>query len=428
MDQELAQVALMIGSGKDSSEPLEHILASIEKTLLKDSRDITAQIGALQLAARTADESLKENLQVQHASLLAIDDKTNHVIREFDRALNGGLRIGERLAAAEAARQQVQYAEDLMAYIKFFEDCPREVASAVLDCRKEDLLTFLPEKLRHQSWFEVSRVFQSLRRILYDISVGEMEPREQASFVLLQELVIALSTALEGVLLSMFERRMVLALEAPDDEARIADTRELVSALMLFNEGAALQKRYIFSVVAQRFVPKDMSKKKPGVGSKLLEGIGRTIKRAGEVVKIGANKPHADRGRGSDDSSSAGDEFEGAAEDHADPLERTPQKISDIIAFGRYGDTLLQLEDGLEQEEAQGVFGNLLAKTLALGRGPATLGEDSSEIMDRMSQLFASLHELFMEQILVLRKVIGYAVIFSSFKLICGSLSCRCFH
>lgn len=406
MDQELQQVSLMIGSG---DEPLEEILSSIEKTLLKESHEISAQITSLQLAAQAADDRLKENLDLQRQNLTSIDEKTNFVIKEFDRALDGGLRIGERLAAAEAARQQVQFAEDLMSYIKFFEESPREVISAVLDCRKEDLLTFLPPKLRAQSWFDISQIFLSLRRILYDINLVEMEEKEQSSFVFLQEVIIALSTAIEGVLLSLFESLMIRALEHPDNKAVISQTREIVSALMLFNEGAALQKRYIFSVVARRFVPADVSKKKAGLGTKFIQGIGQTFKKAGAVVKRMSATGAAPGQEGGDDSSSAGDEFEGEVveegiEEEGGP---TPQKISDMIAFGRYGDSALQLECGMQEEEAQGVFGSLLALTFSRKRAHSgtALGEDSSEIMDKMSRLFASLHALFMEQIIVLRKV-----------------------
>lgn len=415
MDNELSRVALMIGTGADTNEPLEDILGHIEVTLLKESKDIAAEAGKLQLEACSADEKLQTKLGVQQETLTAVGERTDLVVREFDRALDGGLRIGERLAATEAARLQIQFAEDLLTYIKFFESCPRETTAAVLECRKEDLLTFLPARLRKQSWLDISNVFQSLRRILYDINMGEMEAKEQASFVFLQEVVIALSTAIEGVLLAIFEGQMMLALEHPEDDSMVAGTREVVAALMMFNDGAAMQKRYIFSVVARRFVPAAVSKKKSGIGSKLLQGLGdtfKTFKKAGAAVKrISTHK--SGPGDDGDDSSSAGDEFDGAeeAEEQEEDRDRdgAAQKISDMIAFGRYGDAALQLERSASEmeREGQGVFGSLLAKTLTFSRrqAGAGLGEDSSQIMDLMSRLFASLHQLFMEQIVVLRKV-----------------------
>lgn len=426
MEHELALVARMIGAGDgantSSSELLQNILKEIEKTLLKESADIALQMGLLRTEAQAADESLRASLDQQQGRLVAIDERTTGIIAEFDKALDGGLRIGERLAAAEAARQQVQFAEDIMSYIRFFEESDSELPAKVLDSRSDDLRTFLPAKLATQSWLEISIVFLSLRRVLYDINTADMKQDEQASFLFAQEVVIALSTAIEGLLLAVFEGQMLRVLEAPNDQALIKHTREVVEALMSFNDGAALQKRYIFSVVAQRFVPADVSKKKGDLKTKLLQGmqeIGTTFKKAGDAVKkLSAHPTHkgeSRRERRDSDSSSAGDEFDGVSEegeeiDHAHGPETGQQKISDMIKFGRYGGPELQLENiQLGEEEDQGVFGTFLSKTLAFSRkranSGAALGDDSSEIMDKMSRLFASLHELFTEQIVVLRRV-----------------------
>ena len=405
-------VLSMLGHGETASESLEVILGTVESTLLKEGKAIASQIMTLQEKAIGANDNLQTSLDTQQRHLLLIDERTDEIIGEFDRALDGGLRIGERLAQAEASRQQVQYAEDVLTYITFFENCPREIVDKIQDSRSDDILTFLPPKLAKQSWLDISQVFHSLRRVLYDINTSDMKAEDQESYTFVQEIVIALCTGIEGVLLSIFEAQMMLALENPKDNSLIIPTREVVSALMLFNDGAALQKRYIFSVVASRFVRTDANKKKGGIGTKLLHGLGKTFKKAGAAVRRLSVKPVGN----DDDSSSAGDEFDDVNDDgendvptNDDSVVAGAKKISDIITFGRYGSADdLQLAVEEEKPEEGGVFG-IFSRTLMFTRKRAQSGvysgEDSSEIMDKMSRLFAALCELFVEQLDLLSKV-----------------------
>lgn len=332
-----------------SPESLLRELRMIHSDFTKQSSTILSDIRHLQMAAEVADIKLQDKLTRQGITLRTIGGIVDGMSVQFDAAVTGGLQVGEKLAQAEAERQRVHYAEDLVEYINFFASTPREMVSLAQNLEGEDLLTLLPLKLRNQGWTHIALAMFNLRRIVYDIGAADMH---QAT-----AMALALSESIEKDLLHLFEALALQLLETPDDREVIASTREVVVALHFFNEGMALQKRYIFSI-AQSRRPKERQQRRDGLTKKLLQGV-----------------------------SSLGDKLRGKG------------KSSSKQNLTEYAD-----EDGNNDNDRDTV--SVATKPQAsASKGRESLRGEGSPSSDDLSGLLASLQTLINEQLLVIRSV-----------------------
>jgi hypothetical protein len=254
-----------------------------------------SDIRQLQMAAEAADIKLQDKLTRQGITLRTIEGIVHGMSVQFDAAVTGGLQVGDKLAQAESERQRLHYAEDLVEYINFFAASPREMVPMAQNYEGEDLLTLLPLKLRKQGWTHIALGLFNLRRILYDISALDLHHATA--------MVLALSESIEKDLLHLFEALALQLLETPDDREVIISAREVVVALHFFNEGMALQKRYIFSI-AQSRRPKERKQRRDGLTKKLMQGVSELGEKLrgkvqGGAKLLGVNKADAgDKGEG----------------------------------------------------------------------------------------------------------------------------------
>jgi hypothetical protein len=113
---------------KGLSNATEQQLYELFKKLMDDveefSESLEEGVGVLQEAVDTADDILLNELR-QHADRLnVVKDSVNEVERNFDRASEGAVRIGSRLAATERERSRIETAMLTLDLVTAFEAIP----------------------------------------------------------------------------------------------------------------------------------------------------------------------------------------------------------------------------------------------------------------------------------------------------------------
>lgn len=113
---------------KELSNATEQQLYELFKKLMDDveefSESLEEGVGVLQEAVDTADDILLNELR-QHADRLnVVKDSVNEVERNFDRASEGAVRIGSRLAATERERSRIETAMLTLDLVTAFEAIP----------------------------------------------------------------------------------------------------------------------------------------------------------------------------------------------------------------------------------------------------------------------------------------------------------------
>lgn len=121
---------------KGLSNATEQQLYELFEKLMEDveefSESLEEGVGVLQEAVDTADGILLNELR-QHADRLnVVKDSVNEVERNFDRASEGAVRIGSRLAATERERSRIETAMLTLDLVTAFEAIPMSGERATL--------------------------------------------------------------------------------------------------------------------------------------------------------------------------------------------------------------------------------------------------------------------------------------------------------
>ena len=225
-------------------EQLLQILNDSVESLSSASVDIEEEVRHSQSESGGVETDLYVKIGQQTKNLTVIQEDVEAILKHFEEASSGAVRLGDRLNACESERKKLQFAEDLIMYIQYFEQVLPEELYDIENRDSADLLKYLPDDLRDKDWGEISYILYHLRRILYEICSDEVHNAEVN--------IRSLSEAVELVLLSHFEEAI---LDLVDDSLHlpyIKRAQSLAEWLHLFNNGSTLQKRFIFSVVERR--------------------------------------------------------------------------------------------------------------------------------------------------------------------------------
>jgi hypothetical protein len=225
-------------------EQLFKILNDSVDNLSTASVDIEQEVQCSQMESQNLESDLYQEIDKQSEKLAAIQEDVEAILKHFEEASSGAVRLGDRLNACESEREKLQFAEDLIMHIQFFEQVPPDSLSDLQTRGTAELLGILPESLREKNWGEISRILFNLRRILYEISSDEVRNAEVN--------IRNLSEAVELVLLEAFEESILDLIEDASHMPFIKHAQSLAQWLHLFNHGSTLQKRFIFSVVERR--------------------------------------------------------------------------------------------------------------------------------------------------------------------------------
>lgn len=140
----------------------EHLLEILEESCekLADVADqIEIEVAASQDSVKASEIALYTEIDLQTENLVSIQSDVEVVLKRFDEASSGAVRLGERLSAAESERKKIQFAEQLMSYIEFFENVDsRTFAKQLQGCWGLELKSKLPPDMRRKDWGEVSHV------------------------------------------------------------------------------------------------------------------------------------------------------------------------------------------------------------------------------------------------------------------------------
>ena len=112
-------------SEKELLGMFERLMESVEEY----SESLSEDVIVLQEAVDTADDILLSELRTHALRLRTVKDSVDDVKRNFERASEGAVRIGSRLAATERERSRIESAMFTLSLVKAFEAIP---VSAVL--------------------------------------------------------------------------------------------------------------------------------------------------------------------------------------------------------------------------------------------------------------------------------------------------------
>lgn len=225
-------------------EELFKILNDSVHNLSSASVDIEEEVQSSQFQSQNLEADLYQEINRQSVKLTAIQEDVEAILKHFEEASSGAVRLGDRLNACESERKKLQFAEDLILHIQYFEQVLPDTLSDIETCEATELLNYFPESLKNKSWGEIAHILFNLRRILYEISSDEVRNAEVN--------IRNLSEAVELVLLSHFEEAILDLIEDSSHVPYIKNAQSLAQWLHLFNNGSTLQKRFIFSVVERR--------------------------------------------------------------------------------------------------------------------------------------------------------------------------------
>ena len=225
---------------------LLNLFDSMTKELSDFSSFMEGDISTLQQAVDKADEVLLKDLDHHEMRLEGVRRAMDDVNKKFGDAMNGAVRLGSRLASVEKERGRIESAIETMTLIKAFESIPITEYAELVGMDGKLIKAALPEPMRvkGKTWGDYALALYELRRILVDINAVDVQ-NAQAN-------VLRVSEAVEREMLSLFERSVTKLMSDLSDIKLLKKCRDLALWLHYFNDGQALHKRYIYSVVERR--------------------------------------------------------------------------------------------------------------------------------------------------------------------------------
>lgn len=124
------------------------------------SKEIDAEVLFAQKGAQAQQIKLYEDIEDQIEDLSDIQQSVLSVLKHFEEASSSAVRIGERLSSAENERKKIIFAENLLSYIKFFEEANSISYANLHGCSSEEIKLKLPTTMRNHDWDEISKVIK----------------------------------------------------------------------------------------------------------------------------------------------------------------------------------------------------------------------------------------------------------------------------
>ena len=107
-------------SEKELSEMFDNLMDSIDDF----SETLDEDVGVLKEAVDSADEMLLSELRAHAERLKTVKESVDDVKKNFERASEGAVRIGSRLAATERERSRIETAMMTLDLVKEFKIIP----------------------------------------------------------------------------------------------------------------------------------------------------------------------------------------------------------------------------------------------------------------------------------------------------------------
>jgi hypothetical protein len=144
-------------------EQLLSILSESVDNLAHVSTQIEGELEASQFSAQSSEAEMHQALEFQIQKLTVLDKDVETVLKKFDEASSGAIRLGERLTTTEQERKKIEFASELMSYIQHFQNIePKSFLSQLQSCRNDlELKARLPIELRRKDWGDISNVIFS---------------------------------------------------------------------------------------------------------------------------------------------------------------------------------------------------------------------------------------------------------------------------
>jgi len=197
---------------------------------------------------------LKE-VDVHSVHLNDVADAVDAVKLDFDKAVEGTVRIGSRLAITEGEEQRIDKATELLDYILYFQNADSEMYTNVMDLPIVQIkqvglhlsrlqlivliffMQLLPPELRHQDWGFISRILHDLKEILAELNTDDVSQAMHAVF--------SISQSVENELLGQFDLSLNRLMGNVADKSIIKICNDLAQWLHLFNGGRSIQQKYV---------------------------------------------------------------------------------------------------------------------------------------------------------------------------------------
>ena len=366
-NQVLTSVSFDTGSTEPEQE-LYSLLNSLVDNLTTLTQDIEHDVIVLQETASHTESTLMNELESHSTNLNKVEVAVDDVQKNFDKAIEGSLRIGGRLASTELEKINIDTAIELMQFIHFFKSSSDTLTpSLISSIPTHQVKTLLPEGMRNKDWGVISYIVHDLKQILNEINAEEVSAA--------QKIVLAISESVEAELLGEFDISLNQLMELGDDKNVVKHARQVAEWLSLFNNGQSLIKRYIFTVV-QRRIPSDIFYN--GFADSRNDNI---MNKAWNKITDALHVKRADIP--GDDDSSAGASMDGSDDD----------------------DDVKHFSVNKKQNNPNNVFTSLPSILAGLGQTHNQNSHSSVVLIDHLSGLFNTINKVCQEQFAIIRLV-----------------------
>ena len=204
-----------------------------------------------------------KEVDVHSVHLNDVADAVDAVKLDFDKAVEGTVRIGSRLAITEGEEQRIDKATELLNYILYFQNADSEMYTNVMDLPIVQIkqvglhlsrlqlivliffMQLLPPELRHQDWGFISRILHDLKEILAELNTDDVSQAMHAVF--------SISQSVENELLGQFDLSLNRLMGNVADKSIIKICNDLAQWLHLFNGGRSIQQKYVGQITELYF-------------------------------------------------------------------------------------------------------------------------------------------------------------------------------
>lgn len=369
----------------DAPDPEKKLLSLFDK-LTKQFSDLSLEIeedvSGLQKQARQTERQLLHEMEYNAAKLVEVGDAVDSVKLGFDLASEGAVRIGSKLSAAERERSHIEKSIELLGYIKVFQATSADTYTSAVkeNATARELRDVLPVGLQKKNWGTISEILHDLKKILYELNSPEIKNANNN--------ITRVADRVEMELLQEFEKVIINIISDKHEDPRLIErARELAEWLHLYNNGQAIQKRYIFTIVQHR-IPND-SFFQNSVGFSEHGGL---VGGTGGGIRTSKSAPNS---KGPATPATTMGWLWGTKPTNAAQMSYSQHQAGD-------GDD--NFSDGGESTPGQSTHYPLV-KTASMESGGGYSGSGGLSLMDHLSGLFSMINTVCQEQFSIIRSV-----------------------
>ena len=300
IDMALSTVKWEGNADGNVEENLLVIFGGLARDLALVANEVENEIIAAQRQVKRADASMLIDTEVHLEKLSKVRTAVEEIQANFDRASEGAVRIGERLANSENERRRIEMAIELLNYVSWFEKIPTTQFSDLQNKSRDELRDVLPVSLQKRDWGAVSQVLCDLKKILCDINASDVQNA--------QKNVVRLSEAVEEKLLADFEASVMDLMDDAGNKMLISICRDVILYLHMYNNGASLHKKFIACVVEKNIPKSAFTADKVAASSSAWSKITNGVKGGVNAVKSLGNIIKRDNSSGGEDDPESGGE------------------------------------------------------------------------------------------------------------------------